>query len=81
MARYKDRSSSKAVERDFPHIVEIIVPPGGSASSSTRCTSGIVSAASRGIAVAVGARKFATSSAGALLMRKLRAVSPLHLAA
>lgn len=23
------RSGSKAVERDFPHIVEIVVPPGG----------------------------------------------------
>lgn len=29
MARYKGRSSSKGVERGFPHIVEIVVPPGG----------------------------------------------------
>jgi hypothetical protein len=29
MARYKGRSGSKASERDFPHIVEIAVPPGG----------------------------------------------------
>jgi len=29
MARYKGRSSSKAIERDFPHIVEITVPAGG----------------------------------------------------
>ena len=29
MSRYKGRTSSKAIERDFPHIVETIVPPGG----------------------------------------------------
>jgi len=29
MSRYKGRSSSKAVERDFPHIMEIVVLPGG----------------------------------------------------
>lgn len=29
MPRYKGRSNSKAVERAFPHIVEIAVPPGG----------------------------------------------------
>jgi hypothetical protein len=29
MARYKGRSSSKAVERNFPHIVEMAVPLGG----------------------------------------------------
>jgi hypothetical protein len=29
LARYKGRSSSKAIERDFPHIVEIVVPEGG----------------------------------------------------
>jgi hypothetical protein len=29
MARYKGRSGSKAIGRDFPHIVEIVVPPGG----------------------------------------------------
>lgn len=29
VSRYKGRSSSKAVERDFPHIVEMAVPPGG----------------------------------------------------
>ena len=28
MTRYKGRSSTKAIERDFPHIVETIVPPG-----------------------------------------------------
>ena len=28
-ARYKGRSSSKAVERDYPHMVEIVVPPSG----------------------------------------------------
>lgn len=29
MARYKGRPSSKAVERDYPHIVEMPVPPMG----------------------------------------------------
>jgi len=27
MARYKGRSSSKAIELDYPHIVEMAVPP------------------------------------------------------
>ena len=29
MTRYKGRSNAKAVERDFPHIVEMAVPPHG----------------------------------------------------
>jgi hypothetical protein len=29
MTRYKRRTSPKAIERDFPHIVETIVPLGG----------------------------------------------------
>ena len=29
MTRYKGRQNAKAVERDFPHFVDIIVPPGG----------------------------------------------------
>ena len=29
MARYKGRPSSKAFKREFPHIVEEAVPPGG----------------------------------------------------
>lgn len=29
MARYKGRASTKAIERDFPHMVEMAVPPGG----------------------------------------------------
>ena len=29
MTRYKGRASSKAIEREFPHIVEMIVPEGG----------------------------------------------------
>ena len=27
--RYKGRSNSKIIERDFPHFVEMAVPPGG----------------------------------------------------
>ena len=29
MTRYKGRQSAKAVERDFPHFVDIVVPLGG----------------------------------------------------
>ncbi len=29
MVRYKGRPSIKAIERDFPHIVEMAVPEGG----------------------------------------------------
>ena len=29
MTRYKGRMSPKAIEREFPHVVEIAVPPGG----------------------------------------------------
>jgi hypothetical protein len=29
MSRYKGRTSPKSIERDFPHIVETIVPEGG----------------------------------------------------
>jgi hypothetical protein len=29
MTRYKGRTSQKAIEREFPHVVEIQVPPGG----------------------------------------------------
>ena len=29
MTRYKGRTSQKAIERKFPYVVEIVVPPGG----------------------------------------------------
>ena len=29
MTRYKGRQSAKAVEQDFPHFVDMVVPPGG----------------------------------------------------
>jgi hypothetical protein len=29
MSRYKGRQSAKSVEQDFPHFVEIAVPPNG----------------------------------------------------
>ena len=29
MTRYKSRASAKAVERDFPHFVDVAVPPDG----------------------------------------------------
>jgi hypothetical protein len=29
MTRYKHGVSAKAIERDFPHVVETVVPKGG----------------------------------------------------
>jgi hypothetical protein len=29
MARYKGKVSARAIERDFPHVVETVVPDGG----------------------------------------------------
>ena len=29
MSRYKGRHSAKAVEQDFPHYVDVVVPEGG----------------------------------------------------
>ncbi|MGB7278595.1 MAG: hypothetical protein WBD15_12700, partial [Pseudolabrys sp.] len=29
MTRYKGSHSAKAVERDYPHFVDVAVPPGG----------------------------------------------------
>ena len=29
MSRYKSRVSASAIERDFPHVVETVVPKGG----------------------------------------------------
>ena len=29
MSRYKNRTSAKSIERAYPHIVEIVVPPNG----------------------------------------------------
>ena len=29
MTRYKGSQSARAVEREYPHFVDIVVPPGG----------------------------------------------------
>jgi hypothetical protein len=29
MTRYKGRQNAKAVERDYPHFVDVVVPPSG----------------------------------------------------
>jgi hypothetical protein len=29
MTRYKGRQSAKAVQKEFPYFVDIVVPPGG----------------------------------------------------
>jgi hypothetical protein len=47
MARYKGRMSPKAIERDFPHVVEIAVPPGGLVRSWMLCTISTVRKASK----------------------------------
>ena len=36
MTRYKGRASPKAIEREFPHIVETIVPEGGFGKNTRR---------------------------------------------
>ena len=38
VARYKGRMSPKTIERDFPHVVEIAVPPGGLGAQSVSYT-------------------------------------------
>ena len=68
MAHYKGRTSPKAIERDFPHFVDVAVPLGGSASSSTLCMSGIDHAASRRIKVVANARKARILSADVSLI-------------
>ena len=45
MTRYKGRQSAKAVVQDFPHFVDMVVPPGGlgskRASPSRRSSSNL----------------------------------------
>ena len=36
MTRYKGRQSAKAVEKDFPHFVDMVVPPGGLGKEARR---------------------------------------------
>ena len=33
MSRYRGRQNAKAVEQDFPHFVDVVVPPGGLGTS------------------------------------------------
>ena len=40
MSRYKGRATLKTIERDYPHVVEILVPEGS--LGATQCTNGIV---------------------------------------
>jgi len=80
MSRYKGRTSSKAVERAFPHIVEITVPEGGlgkrlDAMYDWRGARGIEAYRGRG-----RREEVETSSAGALPTRKPLPTSPLRLA-
>jgi len=30
MTRHKGRTGTKAIERNFPHVIEMAIPPGGS---------------------------------------------------
>ena len=79
MARYKGRSSSKAIERGFPHIVEIAVPPGG---LGKRLDAMYDWHRERGIEVHRGSgRRDEGSPVGALLTGNWLTTSPLRSAA
>jgi hypothetical protein len=43
MSRYKGRTSPKAIEQAYPHVVEMIVPPGGFGKSSSEFGSKLAS--------------------------------------
>ena len=68
MARYKGRQNAKAVERDFPHFVDIVVPLGGLGTKLTPCTNFTPNTASNRSAVMVGTMPTAVLFGGALLI-------------
>jgi hypothetical protein len=70
MTRYKGRVSAKTIERDFPHVVETVVPEGGlgktlEAMHEFLSATGLRLALARGGAI----RMVATTSDGVLLIR------------
>ena len=67
MTRYKGRQSAKAVEKGFPHFVDMVVPPSGLGKRQTRCTKFTRITASNHSAVTAGMMPTAALFAGALL--------------
>ena len=49
MTRYKGRATTKSVDRDFPHFVDMFVPEGGLGKRLDTITSGTERAALRAI--------------------------------
>lgn len=68
MSRYKGRSSAKAIERDFPHIVEMAVPLGGFGRRLDDIHEWHPLVASRPAAGKGGMRMIGITFAGALLI-------------
>ena len=76
MTRYKSRQSLKAVEKDFSHFVDIVVPLGALGKRlETRCTNFTLGTASSPSADMVGT----TQTERALLIRRQRQSSQVNL--
>jgi hypothetical protein len=70
MSRYKGRQSAKALEQDFPRIVEMIVPEGGFGKTLDAMYDSTPAKAYEPLTQLGGAmRVAATTFAGALLIR------------
>ena len=69
MARYKDRASAKAIEKDFPHFVDVAVPPGGLGNTLNAMYNSIPGMAFRPSAVMRGVTLMAMLFDGASLIR------------
>jgi hypothetical protein len=70
MTRYKGRQSAKAVEQDFPHFVDMAVPPGGLGKRLPPCTNSTLATASSHSVVMVGMMRTAPLFGGTSLTRK-----------
>jgi hypothetical protein len=69
MTRYKGRASPKAIEREFPHIVEMIVPEGGFGKITPCSTFTPATAYGPSIQLGGAMRMAAISFGGASLIR------------
>ena len=70
MSRYKGRQNAKAVERDFPHFMDIVVPLGGLGAKLDPCMTFTPSTASSRSAVTAGTTPTVALFGGALLIRR-----------
>ena len=70
MTRYKGRQSAKAVEKDFPHFVDMVVPPGGLGKRLDAMYEFHTRYGIKPQAVTVGMMLMAVLFVGALLMRR-----------